>query len=43
MNTSDVDIKVVSFKEKDGVTMEEIDITINDAGNCNGICLRYIF
>ena len=43
VDAKNADIKVVSFEEKDGVTMEEIDITINDAGNCNGICLRYIF
>lgn len=33
VDTTNVDIKVVSLEEKDGVTIEEIDITIDDAGN----------
>ena len=42
VDTNDVDIQVVSLEETDGLIIEEIDITINEAGNCNCIFLRYI-
>ena len=42
MDTNAVDIQVVSLEETDGLVIEEIDITINDAGNCNCIYVRYI-
>ena len=42
MDTNAVDIQVVSLEETDGLIIEEIDITINEAGNCNCIFLRYI-
>ena len=37
VDTNDVDIQVVSLEETDGLIIEEIDITINDEGNCNCI------
>jgi len=37
VDTSNADIKVVSIEEKDGVTIQEIDITIDDAGNSKWI------